>query len=72
MDLVTKLPQNIWKTFTLFINMANYLKRLISPWSKSMTAGESLYSSQNSSSPEVIEDIGSLDMRRRIQLPLGW
>uniref|UniRef100_E9PW35 Interferon gamma induced GTPase n=1 Tax=Mus musculus TaxID=10090 RepID=E9PW35_MOUSE len=53
MDLVTKLPQNIWKTFTLFINMANYLKRLISPWSKSMTAG-------------------SLDMRRRIQLPLGW
>ncbi|XP_021068938.1 immunity-related GTPase family M protein 1-like [Mus pahari] len=58
MDLVTKLPQNIWKTFTLFINMASYLKFLISPSSKSRTAGESLYTSQNSASPEVLEEIG--------------
>ncbi|EDL07760.1 interferon gamma induced GTPase, isoform CRA_a [Mus musculus] len=71
MDLVTKLPQNIWKTFTLFINMANYLKRLISPWSKSMTAGESLYSSQNSSSPEVIEDIGKAVTEGNLQKVIG-
>lgn len=51
--------------------MANYLKRLISPWSKSMTAGESLYSSQNSSSPEVIEDIGKAVTEGNLQKVIG-
>ncbi|GAB1296107.1 Interferon gamma-induced GTPase [Apodemus speciosus] len=38
--------------------MAKSLKVLISPSSKSITADESFYTSQNSSSPEVIEKIG--------------
>ncbi|XP_052053598.1 immunity-related GTPase family M protein-like [Apodemus sylvaticus] len=58
MDLVMKLPQTMWKTFTLFINMAKSLKLLISPSSKSISDNELFYTSQNSSSPEVIEKIG--------------
>lgn len=38
--------------------MAKSLKLLISPSSKSITAGELVYTSQNSSSPEVMEEIG--------------
>lgn len=55
MDLVMKLPQTVWKVFTLFINMAKPLKL---PLFKSITAGEPFYASQNSSSPEVIEKVG--------------
>ncbi|XP_028617158.1 immunity-related GTPase family M protein-like [Grammomys surdaster] len=57
MDLVTKMPQ---KTFTLFMDMAKALKLLISSKSKSISAGDTsqFYTSQNSSSPEVIENIG--------------
>lgn len=51
--------------------MANYLKCLISPSSKSMTAGESIYTSQNSSSPEVIEEIGKAVAEGNLQKVIG-
>ncbi|XP_031208258.1 immunity-related GTPase family M protein 1-like isoform X2 [Mastomys coucha] len=71
MDLVMKLPQNIWKTFTLLINMAKSLKLLISPSSKSITAGELVYTSQNSSSPEVMEEIGKAVAEGNLQKVIG-
>lgn len=51
--------------------MANYLKLLISPSSKSMTAAESLYTSQNSFSPEVIEEIGKAVTEGNLEKVIG-
>ncbi|CAO2643205.1 hypothetical protein LEMLEM_LOCUS26554 [Lemmus lemmus] len=47
-------------------------KFLISPSSKSITANESFHTNQILRSQEVNKKIGRLDMRTRIQLPLGW
>nr|XP_034360317.1 immunity-related GTPase family M protein 1-like [Arvicanthis niloticus] len=55
MDFVMKLPQKVW---TLFTDIAKSLKLLISSLFKNFTVGESSYNSQNSSSPDVIENIG--------------
>uniref|UniRef100_A0A8C2MA94 Interferon gamma induced GTPase n=1 Tax=Cricetulus griseus TaxID=10029 RepID=A0A8C2MA94_CRIGR len=69
MDSVMTWPSKVWKGFSFFINMIN---SFISPSSESITASESSYTNQILYSQEVNEKIGSLDMRRRIQLPLGW